>query len=407
MLENISDENYTIKQTDFFENNGLMYDGSQASSLLNVKTCKKLLLMLAAMGLNTFMLYTENTFELPDEPYWGICVPNTARRTLRIDDFAYSLGIEVIPCVQTLGHLSEAIKRQPYSDFSDTPSTLLVGDDHTYALCDKIIKTMSETFRSKRIHVGLDEAWGLGRGNYLAKNGLHSKLDIMLSHISRILEICKKYGYSPMMWGDMFVRVCVEKENNYLENTFFEFPDEIRKKIPKDMQIVYWDYYNRKEQYDKWISEYKKLSLLMQDYKAAYPDFSQMFEFYGKLADALSIKGDIGKRITEAYKKGDRSALKKIADGVLPALEQALERLRTAHQQDFYSLYKPIGREILDIRYGGAIMGVKTAKTRIDAYLNNEINRIEELEEPRLFFNGQKGLGSSMNYARICSASNL
>ena len=555
LLENISDEDYTVKQTDFFENNGVMYDGSQASSLLSVKTCKKLLLMLAAMGLNTFMLYTENTFWLPNEPYWGYMRPRYSRDDFKeIDDFAYSLGIEVIPCVQTLGHLSEAIKWQPYSDFSDTASTLLVGDDRTYALCDKIIKTMSETFRSKRIHVGLDEAWGLGRGNYLAKNGLHSTLDIMLSHISRILEICKKYDRSPMMWGDMFVRVCAEKEHDYLENTFFEFPDEIKQKIPKDMQIVYWDYYNRKEHYDKWIPEYKKLcenlvfsgcsrnvrtfgshhtrtyltsydavmsckkngvknvlvtvwgddhresspyavlpgiqlyaeheynadipeeeiakrfsfctgvsykaiadislfdmieeingdnydvqspsktllwqnillglfdaglenhtvsahykklSRLMSGYKADYPDFSQMFGFYEKLADALSIKGDIGKRITDAYKKGDRDALKKIADSDLPALEQALECLRIRHQQDFYSLYKPIGWEILDIRYGGAIMGVKTAKTRIEAYLNNEINSIEELEEPRLLFNGQKGLGSSMNYARICSASNL
>ena len=555
LLENISDENYSVKQTDFFENSGLMYDGSQASSLLLVKSCKRFLLMLAAMGLNTFMLYTENTFDLPDEPYWGYMRPRYTKADFKeIDDFAYSLGIEVIPCVQTLGHLSEAIKWQPYSDFSDTASTLLVGDGRTYALCDKIIKTMSECFRSKRIHVGLDEAWGLGQGTYLAKNGLKPKLDIMLFHISKILEICKKYGYSPMMWGDMFVRVCAEKEHDYLENTFFEFPDEIKSKIPKDMQIVYWDYYNRKEHYDKWIPEYKKLcenlvfsgcsrnvrtfgshhtrtyltsydavmsckehnvknvlvtvwgddhresspfailpgiqlyaeheynsdisedeiakrfnfctgisykaitdislfdmiekingdnydvqspsktllwqnillglfdaglenhtvsehynelSALMRQYKEEFPDFALMFEFYEKLADALAVKGDIGKRITAAYKNGDRETLEKISSSDLPRLEDKLELLRIAHQKDFYSVYKPIGWEILDIRYGGAITGARTAKARIDDYLCGRIDKIEELEEPRRLFNGQKGLGSSMNYARICSASNL
>ena len=555
LLEQMDDTSYSVHEEDHFENNGLMYDGSQASSLLRVETCKKLLLMLAAMGMNTFMLYTENTFELPDEPYWGYMRPRyTAEDFREIDDFAYRLGIEVIPCVQTLGHLSEAIKWQPYSDFSDTASTLLVGDPRTYALCEKIIKTMSECFRSNRIHVGLDEAWGLGQGNYLTKNGLRPKLDIMLEHIGKILEIAKKYGYSPMMWGDMFVRVCAQKENDYLENTFFSFPDDFKEKIPKEMQIVYWDYYNRKEHYDKWIPEYKKLcenlvfsgcsrnvrtfgshhtrtyltsydalmsckengvknvlvtvwgddhresspfavlpgiqlyaeheynadiseeevarrfqfctgisykavtdislfdrieeingdnynvespsktllwqnvllglfdaglqnhtvtkhyealSTLMAGYQEKYPAYASMFEFYKALADTLSIKGDIGKRILDAYQKSDRSALGNIATSDLPELEHRLEELRLIHQKDFYSLYKPIGWEILDIRYGGAIMGVKTAKSRIEDYLGGKIEKIEELDEPHLLFNGQKGLGSSMNYNRICSASNL
>ena len=67
----------------------------------------------------------------------------------------------------------------------------------------------------------------------------------------------------------------------------------------------------------------------------------------------------------------------------------------------------PIGWEILDIRYGGAITGVRTAGKRIRDYLNGVIDRIGELEEPRLYYNGVKGLGSSMDYRRIVSASNL
>ena len=70
-------------------------------------------------------------------------------------------------------------------------------------------------------------------------------------------------------------------------------------------------------------------------------------------------------------------------------------------------LYKPIGWEILDIRYGGAIAGTRTAEKRIRDYLDGRIDKIEELDEPRLYYNGEKGLGSSMDYRRICSASNL
>jgi len=555
LLQHIDDENYSVIQKDYFKNNGVMYDGSQASSLLNINTCKEFLLMLAAMGLNTFMLYTENTFDLPGEPYWGYMRPRYTKEQFKeLDDFAYSLGIEIIPCIQTLGHLSEAIKWTPYSDFSDTASTLLVGDDRTYELCDKIIKTMSECFRSKHIHVGLDEAWGLGQGNYLAKNGYREKFDIMCEHIAKITEIAKKYDYSPMMWGDMFVRVCSESEQSYLENTFFEFPEEFIKKVPKDIQIVYWDYYNRKEYFDKWLPEYKKLcndlifsgcsrnvrtfgshhtrtwltstdalvsckencikelfvtiwgddhresspyailpgiqlyaehqynetvteeevakrfefctsvpykaitdisyfdmipeingdnyevqspsktlmwqnillglfdagledyqvgdhyknlSEKMANYKKNNPRYKSMFDFYEKLGSALSLKGNMGKNITNAYFEKNFDKLKNISERELPLLEKRVEELRLAHQNDFYLLYNPIGWEILDIRYGGVIMGIRTAKHRIDDFLAGKIDKIPELEEPRLYFNGVKGLGSSMNYNRICSASNI
>ena len=555
LLEHIEDGNYSIEETDRFDNNGVMYDGSQASSLLTVETCKRYLLMLAAMGLNAFLLYTENTFDLPDEPYWGYMRPRYSKEDFKaIDDFAYALGIEVVPCVQTLGHLSEAIKWRPYSDFSDTPSTLLAGDERTYALIEKIVGRMSECFRSKRIHIGMDEAWGLGRGNYLNKNGYRPTFDVMLDHLNRVLTITEKFGYSPMMWGDMFVRVCRENELDYLEGAFFEFPRELIEKVPRGVQIVYWDYYNRREYYDKWIPEYKKLcpnlvfsgcsrnvrtfgshhtrtyltsydavtsckrngvkevlvtvwgddhresspyavlpgiqlyaeheynedvsedeiarrfafccgvsyraivdisrfdqieeingdnydvqspskTLLwqnillglfdaglgdksvsahyedlaakMEQYRRDFPAYASVFAFYRALADALAIKGDLGVRVTRAYKKGDRAALAAIVGRDLPELERRLEVLRQAHQSDFYETYKPIGWEILDVRYGGAIAGTRTAAKRIRDYLDGVIDKIEELEEPRLYYNGEKGLGSSMDYRRICSASNL
>ena len=555
LLEHEADEKYAVEETDFFDSNGLMYDGSQASSLLTVASCKRFLLTLAAMGLNTFLLYTENTFDLPDEPYWGYMRPRYTEEDFReIDDFAYSLGIEAIPCVQTLGHLSEAIKWRPYSDFRDTPSTLLVGDERTYALCEKIIGTMSRCFRSKRIHIGLDEAWGLARGNYLNKNGCRPIFDVMCEHLGRILSITKKYGYTPLMWGDMFVRVCRENESDYLDGSFFEFPPEILERVPRDVQIVYWDYYNRREYYDKWIPEYKKLcdrlifsgcsrnvrtfgshhtrtwltsrdallsckangvrevlctvwgddhresspyaalpgvqlfaeqeyhadateeevarrfafcagvpydaikaisrfdqieeingdnydvqspsktllwqnvllglfdaglgehtvsehyralAVEMADCEKRYPAYAPTFAFYRALADALSIKGDLGVRITAAYRKNDRATLKRIADDDLPELERRLEALRLAHQADFFSTCKPIGWEILDVRYGGAIAGVRTAKKRIEDYIFGRIDAIAELDEPRLLYDGKPGLGSSMDYRRIVSASNL
>ena len=156
------------------------------------------------------------------------------------------------------------------------------------------------------------------------------------------------------------------------------------------------------------VSEhYRALSRDFKTYEKKYPAYASTFAFYRALADALEIKGDIGVRITAAYRENDRAELKKIAGSDLPELEGRLETLRRAHQADFYATCKPIGWEILDVRYGGAIACARTAKTRIEDYLSGRIDRIPELEEPRLLYNGEKGLGSSMDYRRIVSASNL
>ena len=62
---------------------------------------------------------------------------------------------------------------------------------------------------------------------------------------------------------------------------------------------------------------------------------------------------------------------------------------------------------MLDIRYGGAIMRLDTAKARLDDYLSGKIDHIEELEEQRLSFSGTGRLRQGLNYLDICSASRV
>jgi len=67
-----------------------------------------------------------------------------------------------------------------------------------------MIRSIIASFRSKRIHVGMDEAFGLGRGNYLDANGYQPSFEIMEKHLGKVLEITKKYNLKPMIWSDMF-----------------------------------------------------------------------------------------------------------------------------------------------------------------------------------------------------------
>ena len=201
------EERFEYAEGRYFDTCGAMFDGSQASSLLNVASCKKLMLALAGMGYNQMMLYCEDCYELPGEPYWGNMRPRFSQADFRaLDDYADSLGLELVPCIQTLGHLTEAIKRPPYARLADTKSVLMVDEEATYAFLEKMIASVSGCFRSRRIHLGLDEAWDLGLGDHLKKYGYETQAELMDRHVARVYEIVRGLGLTPMMWADMYFR---------------------------------------------------------------------------------------------------------------------------------------------------------------------------------------------------------
>ena len=111
-----------------------------------------------------------------------------------IDEYAERLHMEVIPCIQTLAHLKNVVRWNKYP--KDGADILMVGAEETYALIDRMLCFFKGIFRSKKIHVGMDEARELGRGKYLDEVGYEDKLVIMKRHLDRVNELCKKIGYS-------------------------------------------------------------------------------------------------------------------------------------------------------------------------------------------------------------------
>lgn len=210
------------------------------NAVFNMPAAKQMIRYLALMGYNSMMLYTEDTYELPNHPYFGHMRGRFSAEELKeLDDYAFGFGIELIPCVQTLAHLTTALRWPEFDGFKDSEDILMVGDDRTYALVEDIIKQNAACFRSRRIHIGMDEAHMLARGEYLKRNGYRKPSDVMLEHLTRVLGICKKYGMVPMMWSDMFFRMAFGK---YCTKDG-EIPADVVAKYPKDVELVYWDYY--------------------------------------------------------------------------------------------------------------------------------------------------------------------
>ena len=59
---------FDIEEKPQFTMNGPMFDMSQGNAAFNVKTLKSMIRQLALMGLNTLMLYCEDSFEVKNQP---------------------------------------------------------------------------------------------------------------------------------------------------------------------------------------------------------------------------------------------------------------------------------------------------------------------------------------------------
>ena len=72
-----------------------------------VEALKKYIRILAKMGYTSLQLYTEEVYEIPEEPYFGYLRGRYSEAELReLDAYAAEQGIELVPCIQTLAHLS-------------------------------------------------------------------------------------------------------------------------------------------------------------------------------------------------------------------------------------------------------------------------------------------------------------
>ena len=235
---------------------GVMIDMSR-NAVMSVDALKKYMNTLKKIGYNAVLLYCEDTYEVEGEPFFGYMRGRYSIEEMKeIDAYAQSLKMEVIPCIQTLSHLEATIR---WGQFPvDNNRTLMVGDERCYQLIDNMFATLSKCFTSKRIHIGMDEAWELGRGNYFVKNGLESVDVIMKKHLERVTEIAAKYNYELLMWSDMFF-ADISGHRYYREKV--EMPKSAIEAMPKEVKPVYWDYYHTEEKnYDDMMYNHKQLS---------------------------------------------------------------------------------------------------------------------------------------------------
>jgi len=226
---------------------GVMLDMSR-NAVMKPEQVKKFAKVISSFGYNMIQLYTEDTYEVEGEPYFGYMRGRYTQAEIRdIVEYCETLGIEVVPCIQTLAHLNQMFRwGNVYSRINDFGDILLVEEERTMELIENMFKSIRACYKTNLVHIGMDEAHMLGLGKYLDKHGYHNRFDILLNHLKKVIEIAKKYGFEPMMWSDMFFRLA--NGGNYYPKEC-HVPEEVKQQTPNEVGLVYWDYYHSDEKY--------------------------------------------------------------------------------------------------------------------------------------------------------------
>ena len=231
---------------------GIMMDCSR-NAVMKPEKVKEFAKLISEMGYNMLQLYTEDTYEIKGEPYFGHMRGRYSQEELKdIDAYCASIGVELVPCIQVLAHLNQLAQWETYAPLFDCKDILLVGDEKVYELIDKMFETLADCFTSRRVNIGMDEAHFLGRGKYQDQHGYRNRVEILTEHLARVKEIADKHGFTMMMWSDMFIRLHNDGEY-YGEN--IKIPQETIENVPDGVELIYWDYYSKdKEHYDHMLA---------------------------------------------------------------------------------------------------------------------------------------------------------
>ena len=240
--ERHNETNFSVEFIENFKTKGVMLDCSRNGVLRNEKV-KEMILISALMGLNRLLLYTEDTFKLEKYPYFGYLRGAYSKEDIKeFVEYGESFGVELVPCIQTLGHLYQALKWGPMSELKDGENTLMVNSPKVYEFIEEIIKFLRECYKSKDIHIGMDESFEMGLNRYFKINGYTDRTKLFSDHLLKVRDICNKYGFSPMIWSDMYFRLSNVNDEYY--GTIL--PESAIELIPDGVKLVYWDYYHDK-----------------------------------------------------------------------------------------------------------------------------------------------------------------
>lgn len=168
----------------------------------------QLLDVFAACRLDFVVVEWEDMFPWTVDRRFAAEAAYTPQQVARFCDKARSLGIELIPLVQCLGHMEMVLSITDYEPLREVPAyndgmnPLAPGArELVQRMIDDVLRLMPGV---ERFHLGGDEAWAFGEhpdaAAYIER---HGKAALYLHHVEPLLTGLTDRGIRPLLWHDM------------------------------------------------------------------------------------------------------------------------------------------------------------------------------------------------------------
>ena len=272
---------------------GIMLDVSR-NAVVKPSFLKERIARLALMGLNRLCLYTEETYTVPGEPLFGYARGRYTDAEIReLVDYARIWGVIMIPCIQTLGHMEHILKYPHYTPLRDNEYVYNVYSPELYAFIEKTIDAARAPYDTDIIHLGMDETFGLGRGLAFKEGEPIRPRQLYVEHVAKVVDICRRKGLKPMMWGDVVLGHGGEVKMTAEQTAL----------LPKDVTMNYWEYaWNDPVKYSRDLKDFKNMGYAPMVSPGVWC-WSRFFPAHYKAA------ANVGALLESAKKAGVRGAL--------------------------------------------------------------------------------------------------
>lgn len=242
-LQYVDGKDRHIEASCDFERFGTMQNCSAA--VMSPDGVKELIRQSALMGYTYLELYTETSYETDGEPYFGYMKGRYGKGELKeLVSYAEKFFVELVPAIQTLGHMAELFKWNAYYEVKDIERIMLADFERTYKLIDNMLKTLAECYNTPHINLGMDEAYFMGAGRYhwFVDDSKPDMSAVFLRHLKRVLELAKKHGFTkPAIWYDNLFEMNYKGYIAPPEWLYKEFANEITDNFP-EVRLIFWNY---------------------------------------------------------------------------------------------------------------------------------------------------------------------
>ncbi|OZM79195.1 family 20 glycosylhydrolase [Pseudonocardia sp. MH-G8] len=179
------------------------------------RTLRRYVEILADARMNQLELYTEHTFAFAgQEAVWAAASPLTADDMRWLDALCAAHGITLVANQNTLGHMERWLATGPHRDRAEKPEGFSINGRHrppstleptaeNAEFAVALVRELAATVRARRVNIGADEPWELGRGRSAADAAERGVGRVYLDQLLRIATPLLEDGVEVEFWADV------------------------------------------------------------------------------------------------------------------------------------------------------------------------------------------------------------